>query len=88
MVYNIGTGRIDKLDVDLVFEVKSPDCDEALLLETLQPELEELFGVSNVEIGTKYTLSKKRPFSPLKKVGHNFYISDIITNEKKKYELV
>jgi isoleucyl-tRNA synthetase len=75
-------------DYDISFEIDTPDCDEALLLESLGPELENIFGVSNVEIGTKFTLSKKRPPSKIKKHIYTFTIKDYITDEPTTYKLI
>jgi len=47
---------VDGNDLDIVFEVKTPDCDEAILLETIEDELEDLLGVSNVEITTSSSI--------------------------------
>ncbi|CAI2363933.1 unnamed protein product [Moneuplotes crassus] len=82
-----GKSSIQLNEVDVVFEVKSPDSDEAILLEYLEPELEKIFGVSNVEIGTSYNLSKERPPTPLKSLKQHFHITDYITEEKVKYEI-
>ena len=39
---------IDESDFDIVFEVSSPDSEEALFLEEIGQDLEHLFGVSNL----------------------------------------
>lgn len=78
----------DGYDFDIVFEITSPDCEEALLLEQLEPELEEMFGVSNIEISTPHQGSKHRPPTYVHKKVHTFVIKDYVTDAKTEYKLV
>ena len=78
----------DGYDLDACFEVDAPDCEEALLLDLLKLELEDLFGVSNVQIGNSSEIKYHRPPTYTRKIEHKFKIKDYITNKETKFNII
>ena len=78
----------DGYDLDAVFEVSAPDCEEALMLDLVKPELEDLFGVSNVQIGNSKEIKTYRLVTYTRKILHNFKIKDYITDKETKFNIV